>query len=274
MRVLKISLTLSLLYSFALAKEIKPLDLYISKDKNEQFLYDYQKNIADGLKLRDSWIAPLNLKYSHLKSNANHKKVTSKTTSINMDQSVFRSGGIYYAIKYADASLKYANYSVDALKQKLIKDAISLLMQIKQVDLKIQKQNLVISNAEINLKVKQEQYLNGQLDSNFLDNAIIERNSAIASLYDIETSKERLISSFKAISDLDYRYAKIPVLNGLAKDEFLNNNIVLHMYKTQKIKSDYYKDVVRAKYLPNFNIVAGYNWNEVKTNQTDVKDDY
>ncbi|MEA1956482.1 MAG: TolC family protein [Campylobacterota bacterium] len=274
MRALKTLLTLSLLYSSIYAEEVKQLDLYISKDKNKQFLYDYQKNDADGSKLRDSWISPLNLKYSHLKSNANDTEVVSKTTSINMDQSIFRSGGIYYAIKYAEASLRYGNHSVDVIKQKLIKDAISLLMQIKQVDLKIQKQNFLIANTEINLKVKKEQYLNGQLDSNFLDTAIIERNSAIASLYDIETSKERLISSFETISDLDYKNAKIPTLRDLTKDDFLNNNIILNMYETQNNKNYHYKDMTVAKYLPSVNVIAGYNWNKLETKQLDTKDDY
>jgi len=274
MKVLKTCLVLSLLYSISSCNEVLSLDSYISNDKNQNFNYDYQKNTSESSKLRDSWIAPINLKYSYMKSNPNDDEVISKTTSITMDQSIFRFGGIYYGIKYAQASLKYSNYSVDVVKQKLIKDAISLLVQIKQTDLMIKKQEYRIKNADINLEVKKEQYLSGQLDSNFLDNAIIERNTAISSLYDIQTSKQRLISKFKAISDLDYKDAKIPTLRELSKDEFLDNNILLKMSKSESVKNNYYKDMTVAKYLPTVNFIAGYNWNEYETNQIDTKDDY
>ena len=42
-----------------------------------------------------------------------------------MDQPVFQSGGIYYGIKYAEASRIYSDYSIDVAKRKLVKDAIS-----------------------------------------------------------------------------------------------------------------------------------------------------
>ena len=94
-------------------------------------------------------------------------------------------------------------------------------MQIKQIDLKIDKQNLQIKNSEINLELKTEQYINGQLDSGFLDNAVIEKNTVTQALYDIETNKERLISKFQAISDMPYKSAEVPYLENLNEEEFL-----------------------------------------------------
>jgi hypothetical protein len=152
-------------------------------------------------------------------------------------------------------------------KRKLVKDAISLLMQIKQMDLKIEKQKLKIKNAEINLEQKKEQYLNGQLDSGFLDNAIIERNIVIQILYDIETNKERLVSKFHAISDIDYKTASIPHLKILKKDEFLKHNIVMKISKSDIEKNRYSKDVTLSKYLPRISVVAGYNWDKTEDQQ-------
>jgi len=264
MKVLTPLLTLLILCNTALLakEENKHLEAYISKNKKKQFSYDYEKIEAESSKLRDSWIAPLNLNYSYSKSNPYGGDQVSQNAAIKMDQPIFQSGGIYYGIKFADASRIYSNYSVDVAKRKLVKDAVSLLMQIKQMDLKIARQKLQIKNSEISLSQKKEQYLNGQLDSGFLDNAVIERNFVIQALYDIETNKERLISQFQAISDMNYKDAYIPHLELLSKENFLKYNIVLSMSKSEIEKNGYYKDVTVAKYLPRVNVTAGYNYSK------------
>lgn len=263
MKVLYPLIALSLLCSSAFAQD--SLEAYISDNKKEQFRYDYDKVEAESSKLRDSWIAPLNLQYSYSKSNPYEDVQTSENAAVKMDQPIFQSGGIYYGIKFAEASRIYSNYSIEVAQRKLVKDAISLLMQIKQMDLKIKKQELQIKNSEINLAQKQEQYLNGQLDSGFLDNAIIERNIVIQNLYDIETNKERLISKFNAISDMAYESAEVPNLESLTKEQFLANNIVLDMSSSDIVKTRYNKDVTTAKYLPQVSVIAGYNWNKSDT---------
>jgi len=266
MRVLNLLILLLLLSSNFLFAEEKneKLEAYISKNKKDQFKYDYQKIEAQSLKLRDSWISPLHLNFNYNKSNPYENEQTTQSSSVKMDQTIFQSGGIYYGIKFAEASKLYSNYSMDVQKRKLVKDAISLLMQIKQIDLKIQKQKLKIKNAEINLEQKKEQYMNGQLDSGFLDNAIIERNIVIQMLYDIETSKQRVVSKFQAISDMDYKTASIPHLEMLQKDKFLKYNIIMNMSKSDIEKNRYSKDVTIAKYLPRVSVVAGYNWDKTE----------
>ena len=262
MKVLKPLVSLLVLCSslvYAL-DDTKKLDSYISKNKNDQFQSDYDKNEAESSKLRDSWIAPLNLNYTYSKSDPYDNKQTQENAGIYMDQAIFKSGGIYYGIKYAQASRKYGNYSVDVSKRTVVKDAVSLLMQIKQTSLKEIKQELQISNSQISLDQKKEHYLNGQLDSGFLNNAIIEKNVVTQTLYDIKTNKERLISKFKAISDMPYNQLSIPYLKDLTQDEFIDNNIVLSMNESERERNGYNKNVTIAKYLPSVNFVAGYNW--------------
>ena len=261
MKVLNLLIALLALYSHSLLADDK-LDKFISENKKEQFNYDYKKNEAVSSQLRDSWIAPINLNYSYSKSNPYDNKQTQERTAISIDQPIFQSGGIYYGIKFADASRIYTNYSVDAAKRKLVKDAISLLMQIKQIDYRIKKQELLIKNSEINLAQKKEQYLNGQLDSGFLNSAIVERNVVIQALYDIQTNKERLISRFQTISDTDYKSVSIPHLEILNEEQFLKYNIVLNMSDSEVEKNRYSKDVTVAKYLPRINVTAGYTWQE------------
>ncbi len=264
MKVLKLSLPLFLAYSFSLSanENSRSLDAYISDLKQEQFKYDYQKNEADSSILRDSWIAPLQLNYGHTVSNPFGTEQTNKNAAIKMDQAIFQSGGIIYGIKFANASKRYSDYSVDVAKRKMIKDAVSILMQIKQADLSEKAQELRIVNSEIDLAQKTEQYLNGQLDSGFLDDAIIQLNLVKQTLFDIETAKEKLINQFSILSDLSSENANIPNLELISMDDFLQHNIVLKQNAAEIEKNKYYKNVTIAKYLPQVSFTAGYNWSK------------
>ena len=263
MKALKLSTLLCLAFSsLTFANENNnTLDSYISDLKQKQFGYDYEKNEAESSKLRDSWIAPLQLNYSYTRSKPFSDELTSQSAAIRMDQPIFQSGGIYYGIKFANASRLYNNYTIDVAKRKMIKDTVSILMQLKQIDLKIEAQKLQIKNSEINLAQKKEQYLNGQLDSGFLDNAIIQRNIATQALYDIETSQEKLVNKFSILSDLDPNITQIPHLELINLKEFLAHNIVLKQKNAEIKKSEYQKNITVAKYLPRVSLTAGYNWN-------------
>ena len=122
MKASTLLILLSLLSSTSLLAQEKneKLEAYISDIKKKQYIYDYQKNESDSSKLRDSWIAPLNLNYSYSVSEPYDNEQKSENASIKMDQTIFQSGGIYYGIKYAEFSKKYADYSVDIAKRKLV----------------------------------------------------------------------------------------------------------------------------------------------------------
>lgn len=263
MKALKLLTLLSLVYSSSLVAQ-EALDSYISSNKKEQFSYDYKKSDAESSKLRDSWVSPINMSYQYSGNNKYDKNQKAQSASIALDQTIFQSGGIYYAIKFAQASQKYSNYSVDIAKRKLVKDTISLLMQVKQMDLKIQRQKLQIENSKINLELKKEQYLSGQLDSGFLDSAIIDRNSVIQTLYDLQTNKERLVSKFEAVSDASYKKVHIPVLKLLSQEEFLSHNIVIKTLKSDIERTKYQNNMMLAKYLPRVSVQAGYTWSKTQ----------
>ncbi len=250
--------------SFAKQNSTIRLESYLSKLKQKQFEYDLRKNEADALKLRDSWIAPLQLSYRYSKSNPYGNEQVSKNSSIAWNQSIFRSGGIFYGIKFANASREYGNYSIAMQKRKVIKDAISLLMQLKKIDLQIQKQKKQIANSTIKLEQNKEQYLSGELDSGFLDNAVITLNLTKQALLDLKAQKQKLIASFKALSDIDYKTAYIPHLKEISKEQFLAHNIALKLYESQANRDSYNTNVIMAKYLPNVAFNVSYNRDELE----------
>jgi len=237
---------------------------YLSELKRRAFGYDFAKTEQESVKLRDSWIQPLLISYTLNRQNPYNGQGAPETqqesASVAVDQPIFRSGGIYYGIKYAEASRDVGTLSIRQQERSLIKQAVDLLMQIRQADLGIEKQKLQVDNAEINLLQKREQYMSGQLDSGFLNNAVIERNQAKQALLDLQTAKERLVSAFDSISDLDYRTAAIPFLALVDEDRFMRETIDLRLAERQREQERYNKQVTLASYLPSVSLQASYNW--------------
>jgi len=253
---------LTLLSVLVYSSYIFASDSYISDVKLKEFELDYEKNKAQSSLIKNGWIAPINLNYSYQRNNSTNDDKSYENASISIAQPIFQSGGIFYGIEYANSFKEFSNYLVDIDKKKMQKDIVSLLIKIKQLGLKIKKQNLQIVNAKIDLDRKKEQYLNAEIDSSFLDNAIIKLNSITLALYDLETAKENLISNLKTLTDLDYKDIDIPSLKLMSKDEFIKNNLLLNMQNAKKRASKYKKDMIVSKYLPRINILAGYNWSK------------
>ena len=247
-----------------LASQSLSLEEYISE--NKRYFYDLEEERIEQSSdvLRDSWISPIMLNYSYGVSEAYDRESTTQKASISIDQPIFQSGGIYFGIKFAEASRLYSQYSADVAKRKLIKDALSLLFQIKQSELKIQKQQHLIDNARINLELKTEQFMSGQIDSSFLDDAIIEKNTATQVLYDLETAKERLISGLRVISDVDYTKVALPTLAWIQQEEFMRNNLSYKLAQSQSQRDRYNKNMTLSKYLPQLSVYGGYNYDRVE----------
>lgn len=257
------------------------LDAYLSELKRKAFGYDYAKTDAESKKLRDSWIRPVTVSYTLTRQNPYNGQGAPETqqesASIAIDQPLFQSGGIYYGIRYAEAAWDVGKLSIEQSERSLIKQAVSLLMQIKKAEIGIEKQQLQVANAKINLQQKREQYESGQLDSGFLNNAVIQYNLAKQTLIDLETAKARLVSSFESISDLDYHTAKIPFLAIVDKQRFMQETIDLKLAQRKREQDRYNKDVTMAKYLPSINLQGSYNWQKQQgfffVNSTPVKSD-
>ncbi|WP_345970916.1 TolC family protein [Sulfurimonas sp. HSL1-6] len=240
------------------------LEAYLSELKRKAFGYDYAKTEEESAKLRDSWIQPALINYTLTRQNPYNERGAPETqqesASIAIDQPIFRSGGIYYGIKYAQASRDVGMLTIAQQERTLIKQAVDLLMQIKQSELGIAKQKLQVDNTEINLLQKREQYMSGQLDSGFLNNAIIERNLAKQALLDLQTAQAKLVSAFESISDLDYREAKIPFLASVDEARFMDGTIDLALARQQRAQEGYNKAVTLASYLPSISLQGSYNW--------------
>jgi len=252
-KLLKKFSLLSLIICISLSTLVADED-YLSQTKKDILQYSYDKAIEDSNKLKNDWINPITYKYIY----SNTETYDTRKSFISISQPIFKSGGIYYAIKYASSVKNQTNINIDVQKKELIKQAINLLYQIKQIDVSISKQILLIKNAKLDVIRKKEQVLNGILDTSFLDNSILDANSKQNTLIDLEYQKEMLINNLSKVSDKKYEEVELPILTLTNKESYLNNN--LYIQKAQdEIKTSYWlKNMISSNYLPTLNVTADY----------------
>ena len=243
----------SLLFVLSLSSLVASENI-LSKNKQDNLNFSYEKAIEDSNKLKKDWINPITYKFIY----NNGEQYDTQKSVISISQPIFKSGGIYYAIKYANSMEKYSSTSIDVQKKELIKQTINLLFQIKKINISINKQELLIKNAKLDIQRKKEQVLNGILDTSFLDNAIIEANIKQNGLIDLEYQRVTLVNNLANLSDKKYNEHTLPILTITNNEEFINKNIYIKKAKEDIDTSYWMKNMIISNYLPTINFTANH----------------
>ena len=230
----------------------------LSSLKLETLQLKLNKNSTDSKKLEYSWINPITVSYGYTTTNQFSRTLTNKSLSVSVDQPIFKSGGIWYAVKYAKATKRVGDLGVEAERRALIKQVVSTLFNLKKSEYQIKKQKLLIENDKIDIERKKEQFLSGDLDSSFLDQAILKKNQDIMTLYTLQDTKTKLELSFKNLSDLDPYGVKLPRFTLMQRDVFLKNNVNLAIAKEQIVQKDYFNTMTWTRYMPTLSLQASY----------------
>ena len=236
----------------------------LSQTKQDIIHYSYQQVIEDTNKLKKDWINPINYKYIYNKG----ENYTTKRSFIGINQPIFKSGGIYFAIKYANSVSDYSKTSVDIQQKELIKQTINLLFQIKKTQLLIKKQKLLVANGKLDIARKKEQVLNGLLDTSFLDNAILNTNKHKNTLIDLEYQQETLINKLTQFTDKKHTELELPTLKLIENSSFMENNIYIKQAKEEINNSYWLKNMTISNYLPTVNFTADYTKYHDRGNNT------
>jgi outer membrane protein TolC len=231
----------------------------LSPTQNSLFEYDKEKNKNEMFKLQNSWLNPITLSYTYSQTDQFSSDKTTNIASISINQPIFKSGAIYSAIKYAKTLDSYNQTNIEKAKKTAIKNAYEILFNIKKIDITIQKQKLLIENANIDISRKKEQFLNGVIDSSFLNSAIISKNSLLQSQADLTSQKDSLILSFKNLSDLEYKNISLPTFKVLSKNEYINNNRDLKLAKKNVEVQKHAKNSIIGNSLVTVSLSGSYN---------------
>ena len=228
---------------------------------NKELLFDYelQSNELESDMLSKSWVNPVKLRYSRNYS-TQLRDGTNRTGNFTVliDQPIFRSGGIYYAIKYSQALRDANEAEITLQKRQMIGDAVSILFNLKKNRLEQEKMRYLIKNDRIDIRQKRDAYDAGLLDSSFLDQAILKKSQDEAALLGMELNLLELRQRFSLLSDKKPDGLRLPVLKMMSKTNYSEQNLELKKDRLRAEQSDYNTNVTMAKYLPTVALQGQY----------------
>jgi outer membrane protein TolC len=256
--VLKKLLVLCSLFVFD-ALYADELSSILSTNKELLFDYDMKSNELKSDMLSKSWINPVQVRYGK-DYTTRFRKGTSDTGtfSVFIDQPIFRSGGIYYAIKYSGALRDANRAEIKLQKRKMIGDAVSILFSLKKNRLEQKKMKYLVKNDKIDIRQKKDSYDAGILDSSFLDQAILKKSQDEATLLELELNYLEFKQRFSLLSDRNPDRLKLPKLKMLTKKNYAQQNLELKRDVLRAKESSYNAKVTVAKYLPTLSLQGQY----------------
>jgi outer membrane protein TolC len=251
-KLLSIALIITSVYSDELAQILSP-------QKRDIFKYQEQTNELESSKLSKSWVNPIRLQYHKSYSRQfSGQTIDNSSYRVIVDQPIFKSGGIYHSIKYSDA-IKSANATEIRLqKRAMIGSAISILFNIKKLKFRQEKLRLTIINDEIDIKFKSDSYEAGILDSSFLDQSIIKRNSDETELLASQIEMEKLLNNFALLSDRDPNSFTTPTLHLIDRERYYKENLELQRDKLIAREKEHISNMITSQYLPTVSIQGEY----------------
>ncbi|WP_331773874.1 TolC family protein [Sulfurospirillum sp. 1612] len=230
----------------------------LSKIKQDILKTEKQQNELNSDNLQYSWINAITGNLSHNNSDVTNTKEDQNTLSVTMNQPIFKSGGIYYAIEYAKANRNYLRIMTKNSEQSQIKTVLSALYNIKKIALQIEKEKYLIDNAKIDILRKKEQYDSGFLDSSYLNQAILTKTALDRALMDLKSSQYSMIKTLKAYSDVDYHDVVLPRFTLVDQSKFLQKSLNIKEKDSDIMRNDYLKKMTISSYLPTISFNAGY----------------
>ncbi|WP_201352967.1 TolC family protein [Hydrogenimonas urashimensis] len=255
-------------------------DELLSALKRKSLALQHEKNRADSGELEFSWVNAVTLSYTDSRSEQFDTTQRRREFAIVVDQPIFKSGGIWYAVKYAKATRHVGDLLIETQRRQLIKQVVATLFNFKKNAYQIEKQKLMIENDRLDIERKKEQYLSGDLDSGFLDQAILKKNQDTLNLYVLEDTKAQLQKRFDDLSDADPSTIKLPRFTLMDKETFLKNHIDLARQKEEIDQKNYFNTMTWARYMPTLSVQASYvkpyenNYFFSGGNVYDLTDDY
>ena len=235
------------------------LSSILSTNKELLFDYDQKSNDLQSDMLSKSWINPVQVRYGKdYTTRFRTGTIDTSTFSVLIDQPIFKSGGIYYAIRYSDALRNANTAEIKLRKRQMIGDAVSILFSLKKNRLEKQKMRYFVKNDKIDIRQKKDSYDAGLLDSSFLDQAILKKSQDEATLLELELNYLELKQRFSLLSDKNPDKLRLPKLRMMSKKSYTQQNLELKRDVLRAEESSYNAKVTTAKYLPTLSLQGQY----------------
>lgn len=245
-------------------------DTPLLKKNRQEILEQKKKEIEAGAKRsKYDWIAPLSLSASYSQRD-DDDLITD--TSIALDQDLFRSGGIFYQIEYADARLQNSLTSLAQQESSLYEGLYIGLLGLQRLRLILEQTHHTLLNYEIEVFLKTQQYKTGDVDITELNRALRERNAALKREL---TARQSIVESeieLKISTDIELENITVPTFRSILKDTYEKTDYDLLIADLSAKESDKEYKIARSSYLPTISLNAAYGHQDDPN--LDLDDDY
>ncbi|MDD3591717.1 MAG: TolC family protein [Sulfurovum sp.] len=231
----------------------------LSTKKSMIFDYQMQTNELESDKLYKSWINPVMLRYSkNFNEQFKSGTIITENFTVSIDQPIFRSGGIYYAMKYSEALREANSAEINLQRRMMITDAVTTLFNIHKNRLQQKKMHYQINNDKIDIRQKRDSYNAGLLDSSFLDQAMLKKSQDETTLLELELGLRAYQQQFSLLSDKNPDTLKLPTLTLVNKQNYKEANLELQRDRQKALEMSHNQKMTWAKYLPTVSVNGQY----------------
>ena len=253
----KLYLLSSLFFLSVLRAESELSDI-LSTDKRQLLEYQKEQNSIQTHQLENSWISPIMLSYSKNYSTQFGTTINTGQFVVSVDQPIFKSGGIWSAIKYAKALGKANGLDLELQKRELILQSLTLLYNLKKSKYQLEKLALTINNDNVDIQIQKEGYDEGLSNRTLYDQALLKRNQDETSKLELELQIVKLENDFSLLSSLDPHSAKLPNFGMIDKARYMDNQLILQRDRLRVDEKEHNSYMILSKYLPEVSVTGRY----------------
>jgi len=246
----------------------------LSTLKQEQLRLEREQNELNSDILKYQWLSPIEGAWNWTKTedSLNSDRETG-TFSVSLNQPIFKSGGIYFAMRYADANRAFLRLSTQLETQTLIKDAMSLALRYQKAQLQKQRTQFQIDNALIDIVRKKEQFESGFVDSSDLDQALLSKNTLQHTLLELERTSMEFVKAFQSISDARLEELTLPVFEMVNEETYLASSLHVKQQAGAYERSKWLQRANVSTFLPTVSLNAAY-YNTKRYDDNSERDEY
>ncbi|MCH9739284.1 MAG: TolC family protein [Epsilonproteobacteria bacterium] len=240
---------------------------------DKQKIFEQKKRVieANAKQLKYNWVSPLNLSSSV--SSSESVSDMGYNASIQLNQDIYRSGGIGESMSYADSKLAFDLLSLELENATLYQALLVGLLELKKLNLTLDQAEYQFKNSEIEVFLKSQQYKTGNVDITEMNEALMNKNSILKTIL---TTKESIIDkeiALKKLTSIPLNEIKVSYFRLLSQEEFIQNNFTVLQAKLESKLAGTEYAIKKTDYLPTLSLNGQVGYQDtLESNSQTVQD--
>lgn len=213
------------------------------------------KSSLDAKIQEESWLGNINLNTSRNRG----KNSSSRDFSISLNQDLFKSGGIKYNILKGKILEEISKLEYIKNFKEIDFQINDIVLKIIKSDWELKKNKLLIQNKKFLVDKNEDQYINGLIGINTLNDSLIELNDLKDTQEDLKEQKQTQINNLKVYSNKDYQEIALKNFILPRKKKLFENNIQIKTLEKKLKNNQYDIKITKSNYLPKLSFSANAN---------------